>query len=226
MTMTLAPKLSVLPAAQRALWQELAQVPRHFVLYGGTAVALQFGHRTSVDFDFFTTQPVNADELMRSLPFLRGGKPVQVAANTLDIEVTRAGGPVKVSFLGGLTYRRVRDPLPTEDRVMQVASPLDLLATKLRTIWMRSQAKDFLDIDEMLRQGVGLKEGLGAAYTVFGGEFNAHISLRALGYFNDGDLPSLPLAVKDRLVKAVNAVIGEPLPEFPAMPGGITATET
>lgn len=218
--MTFTPQLSVLLAAQKALWPELAQVPRHFVLYGGTAVALRYGHRASVDFDFFTTRPLNPDELMRSLPFLRGAKPVQVAANTLDVEVTR-GAAVKVSFLGALPHRRVRDPQFTDDRVAPVASPLDLLASKLRTIWMRSQAKDFLDIDELLRQGVGLKDGLGAAYAVYGGEFNSHISLRALGYFNDGDLPSLPQPVKDRLVQAVNSVLGEALPEFTALPGGL-----
>jgi hypothetical protein len=219
--MSFTPKLESLPAAQRALWPELAQVPRHFVLYGGTAVALHYGHRVSVDFDFFTTQPLNQDELMRSLPFLRGAKPVHVEANTLEVEVTRRE-VVKVQFIGALPYRRVRDPQFTADQVMRVASPLDLLATKLRTIWMRSQAKDFLDIDELLRQGVGLKNGLGAAYALFGGEFNSHISLRALGYFNDGDLPSLPQPVKDRLVNEVNSVIGEALPEFEALPGGIS----
>ena len=222
--MNFTPQLSVLPEAQRKLWPELAQVPRHFVLYGGTAVALHYGHRASVDFDFFTSEPVNPDELMRSLPFLRGGKPVQVAANTLDVEVTR-GAVIKIQFLGGLSYRRVRDPLETDDKVARVASPLDLLATKLRTIWMRSQAKDFLDIDELLRRGVGLKDGLGAAYAVFHGEFNSHISLRGLGYFNDGDLPSLPQPVKERLVKEVNSVIGEALPEFEPLPGGIVPAE-
>jgi hypothetical protein len=222
--MAFAPKLSVLPEPQRTLWPELAQVPRHFVLYGGTAVALHYKHRTSIDFDFFSSQPVAPDELMRSLPFLRGGKPTQVAANTLDVEVTR-GAPVKISFLGGLPYRRVRDPLLTDDGVLQVASPLDLLATKLRTIWVRSQAKDFLDIDELLRQGVGLKNGLGAAYAIFGGEFNSHVSLRALGYFNDGDLPSLEQAVKDRLMKEINSVLGEPLPDFEPLNGGVVSTE-
>jgi hypothetical protein len=220
----MSPKLSVLPEAQRKLWPELAQVPKHFALYGGTAVALHYGHRASVDFDFFTSEPVNPDELMRSLPFLRGGKPVQVATNTLDVEVTR-GAVIKIQFLGGLSYRRVRDPLETDDRIARVASPLDLLATKLRTIWMRSQAKDYLDIDELLRQGVGLKNGLGAAYAVFNGEFKSHVSLRALGYFSDGDLPSLPQPVKERLMKEVNMVIGEELPEFEPLPGGIVPAE-
>lgn len=222
--MSFAPKLSVMPEAQRKLWPELAQVPKHFVLYGGTAVALHYGHRASADFDFFSSEPVNPDELMRSLPFLRGGKPVQVSTNTLNVEVTR-GPVIKIQFLGGLSYRRVRDPQETEDKIVRVASPLDLLATKLRTIWMRSQARDYLDIDELLRQGVGLKNGLGAAYTVFNGEFRSQISLQALGYFNDGDLPSLPKQVKERLVKAVSSVIGEALPEFEPLPGGIVPAE-
>jgi hypothetical protein len=204
------------------LWPKLAQVPRHFVLYGGTAVALYYGHRTSVDFDFFTSQPFDPEKLLGLLPFLRGSKPVQVSTDTLDVEL-RAG--VKVSFLGGLSYRRVNDPLLTEDKILQVASPLDILATKLRTIWTRSQAKDYLDIYEFLRQGVALKDGLAAAYAIFSGEFNSRISLQALGYFNDGDLPSLPQALKDRLIKEVNSVLGEPLPEIPPLVGGIAPSE-
>jgi len=216
--------LSVLPEAQQRLWPELAQVPRHFVLYGGTAVALYYAHRASVDFDFFTSQPFDPEQLMRMLPFLHGGKPVQVSTNTLDVEVTR-GAVVKVSFLGGLSYRRVNDPLLTDDKILQVASPLDILATKLRTIWTRSQAKDYLDIHEFLRQGVSLRDGLAAAYAVFSGEFNSRISLQALGYFSDGDLPSLPQALKDRLIKEVNSVLGEPLPEIPPLVGGIAPSE-
>jgi hypothetical protein len=48
-----APRLEILPPAQRKLWNELSETPREFVLYGGTALALHLGHRHSVDFDFF-----------------------------------------------------------------------------------------------------------------------------------------------------------------------------
>jgi len=57
--MSFTPKLEALPDAQRALWPELAQVPRHFVLYGGTAVALHCGHRASVDFVFLRRSRLN-----------------------------------------------------------------------------------------------------------------------------------------------------------------------
>lgn len=220
------PKLGVLPEPQQKLWPELAQVPRHFVLYGGTAVALYFAHRRSVDFDFFSSEPFDPEALNRALPFLRGGKPAQVGANTLEVEVFSGGGAVKVAFFGGLSYRRVEDPRKTEDNVLRVASPLDLLATTLRTIWTRSESKDYLDIFELVRHGTTLKDGLRAAYTVFGGEFNSRISLQALGYFNDGDLAELPQGVKERLIKEVNSALGEPLPEFEPLPGGIAPAES
>ena len=56
--MTFEPRLDVLPDEQRALWPALASVPDAFVLYGGTALALRLGHRTSVDFDCFSSDHV------------------------------------------------------------------------------------------------------------------------------------------------------------------------
>jgi hypothetical protein len=51
--------LEILPEAQWRLWPELRPASQlGFVLYGGTAIALRLGHRSSVDFDFFTDQPL------------------------------------------------------------------------------------------------------------------------------------------------------------------------
>src|SRR4051794_16621518 len=58
------PKLSILPAAQREVWPLLAPAPRlRLVLYGGTAVALQLGHRESLDFDFFCSAPLDKEDV-------------------------------------------------------------------------------------------------------------------------------------------------------------------
>ena len=65
------PRLDILPPPQKALWPELAEVPEHFVLYGGTALALRLGHRQSLDFDFFTSENVGPEELLHSLRLLR-----------------------------------------------------------------------------------------------------------------------------------------------------------
>ena len=55
--MIFSPDLSILPPPQLRLWPELDTTPATFTLYGGTALALRLGHRTSVDFDFFSNQP-------------------------------------------------------------------------------------------------------------------------------------------------------------------------
>ena len=51
----------ILPTAQRQLWPRLAELPNHFL--GGTGLALQLGHRESVDFDFFSSRPIDPDRL-------------------------------------------------------------------------------------------------------------------------------------------------------------------
>jgi Nucleotidyl transferase AbiEii toxin, Type IV TA system len=54
MPLSFEPQLAILPSAQKELWPQLAAARTlSFVLYGGTAVALYLGHRTSLDFDFF-----------------------------------------------------------------------------------------------------------------------------------------------------------------------------
>ena len=60
------PKTKILPEAQREIWPLLAPAPGlSFVLYGGTAVALHLGHRISVDFDFFRTEPLDKKDIER-----------------------------------------------------------------------------------------------------------------------------------------------------------------
>ena len=56
------PCFEILPSAQKNLWPELAGVPPHFVLYGGTALALRLGHRVSVDFDFFSSKTIISND--------------------------------------------------------------------------------------------------------------------------------------------------------------------
>lgn len=92
-----APKLEILPQAQRRLWQELRDTPGEFVLYGGTALALRLGHRTSEDFDFFSNRPFSPDLLRKRIGFIQDAEIRQLDENTLTVLVNREG-PVKLSF--------------------------------------------------------------------------------------------------------------------------------
>jgi hypothetical protein len=218
--MSFKPRLDVLPAPQRALWPELKQVPGHFVLYGGTALALRLGHRHSVDFDFFSSEPVNPERLLDTLPLLRGCQVRQAGENTLTALLTREGGGVFVTFIGGLPWHRVNDPETTDDGVARAASPLDLAATKMRVIWARNEAKDFFDIHALLKSGVSLADALGAAQAVYGGQFEPMVSVKSLTHFVGGDLAALPEEVKQTLRNAVAKFPGKTT-FFVPKPGGL-----
>ena len=218
--MSFAPRLDILPAAQRALWPELGQVPQHFVLYGGTGLALRFGHRQSVDFDFFSNQPFEPIRLMNSMAFLKNAKVLDGKANTLTVLVYR-DGPVKLSFFGGLTMGRVRNPEQTEDGLIWVASPLDIGASKMKVIFGRSEAKDYRDIYALLKSGFRLSEILAAAQALCEELQNPAIHLRAISYFEDGDLRTLPDEMKRTLASAAGEVCLGEIPSMMKLPGGL-----
>jgi Nucleotidyl transferase AbiEii toxin, Type IV TA system len=207
------PHIDILPAAQRDIWPQLAPAPGlGFVLYGGTAVALHLGHRTSIDFDFFKAEPLDKDRVASAFEFMRQARTMQEDKDTLVVDVTMPTGHVKVSFFGSLSLGRVNDPLLTADKVLLVASLEDLLATKMKAILDRAEAKDYRDIAAILSAGTSLEKALGAFSRMFARD--AALPLKALGYFKDGDLPSLPKADQDLLRTARDRISKVPYVEL------------
>jgi hypothetical protein len=212
MTFDFTPRLDILPLPQRRLWKELSAVPEEFVLYGGTAIALHLGHRESVDFDFFGNKPLDPAKLVPAIPFLTGAIVTQREPNTFSCTVDR-GGVVKLSFFGLPGIPRLSPPLIAPDNGLQVASLLDLAGTKASVVQVRAEAKDYIDIDALLTDGrIDLPTALAAARAIYGASFNPQSTLKALCYFEDGNLRRLPQPIKDRLVKAVCAVDLDDLP--------------
>ncbi|ESQ91739.1 hypothetical protein ABAC460_05205 [Asticcacaulis sp. AC460] len=208
---TFHPRTHVLPAAQRALWSQLAPlVEMGFVLYGGTAVALRLGHRVSVDFDFFHDQPLDGSRLRQACAFLTEARVLQDQPDNLTVLVPGEAW-VKVSFLAPIRFGRVSAPEKTADGTLVVASAEDLLATKLKVILQRAEAKDYRDISAMLSAGTDLAHGLAAASTLFAPTFQPSESLKALTFFGEGDLGDLEPAVRHVLIDQARRV--GPLPE-------------
>jgi hypothetical protein len=199
--MAFKPRLEILPPAQQNFWRERPAIPSHFVLYGGTAIALRLGHRSSEDFFVFSSEPFETGALLDALSFSREAEIIQSAANTLTLRVER-DGPVKLSFFGGLSFGRVENPDSVEGQSFSIASLADLLAAKLRVLWQRAEAKDYLDVATMIRAGLSLEHGLGCAAALYGGQFNPTLVLKALTYFQDGDLPTLGPDTQQFLVEA------------------------
>jgi hypothetical protein len=204
---TLVPKLAKLPPAQRRLWPALRpSVALGFVLYGGTAVSLHLGHRRSLDFDFFSDRPLDKRAIRAAFGFMAAARTIQETADSLVVLAPAGRATVKLSFFGGLPFGRVGDPLLTRDGVLEVASLEDLLAHKLKVILQRAEMRDYRDIAAMLAAGVPLERGLAAARLFFGRAFQPAESLKALVWFEEGDLARLPRAERVRLVAAARSV--------------------
>jgi len=203
------PHIDILPVPQREIWPQLSRAPNlSFVLYGGTAVALHLGHRISIDFDFFKADPLEKGEIEASFQFIHNARTIQEDKNTLVMSVPMPSGRVKLSFFGGLALGRINDPLRTRDGVLLVASLEDLLATKLKAILDRAEAKDYRDIAGLLGAGASLERALGGFAKMY--RRDPGLPLKAIGFFKDGDLPSLPKPDQDLLRTARDRVSDVP----------------
>jgi Nucleotidyl transferase AbiEii toxin, Type IV TA system len=213
----LIPRLDILPAPQRRLWPELKATTPDFTLYGGTAIALRLGHRQSVDFDFFSVVPFEPAQLMARITYLRGAVIRQSAANTLTCTVER-GGPVQLSFFGGLSLGQVGAPEQVEGPGFSVASPIDLAGMKAAVITQRAEIRDYLDIHAlMITAGIALSAMLAAAAIIYGPEFNPLLSLKALAYHDDPALAELSAAVRRDLIAAIRRTDPQNLPVLAAI---------
>ena len=215
-----APHLEVLPEAQRRLWAELRAVPGEFTLYGGTAIALQLGHRKPIYFDFFGCREIDVIALERGLPFLARAEVIQREKNTLTAIVDR-GGPIRVCFVGLRKLPRLAAPIVADDNGVKVASLLDLAGTKALVAQVRAAVEDYIDMDALIRAGgVSLSSALAAGKILYGRSFNPEITLKALSYFGDGDLRELPADLKRRLADAVLQVDLDHLPRLEPLADG------
>jgi len=112
----------------------------NFVLVGGTALALQIGHRDSIDLDLFSKDPFDENKLYIHLEKLYGFKQDFLDRNTLKGEING----VKVDFMTH-AYPNVQDDLVLQN--IRMASLPDIAAMKLNAIIGNgTRIKDFIDV--------------------------------------------------------------------------------
>ncbi len=154
-------------------------------LAGGTALALRFGHRTSVDLDFFAPDLFDEDALLARLQTMPDFSLVAKAPHTIHA-VTQG---TKVSFLG-YPYPDLFPPAPFEG--VPVADPRDIACMKLSAIASRGTKRDFIDL-YVLCAGFGLREILGwFAQKYAGTRYNRLHLLKSLTYFGDAEKDPMP----------------------------------
>lgn len=175
-THSLLEKLSTLPVLEDAR------------LVGGTALALQLGHRTSVDLDFFGR--INADsEDLRDI--LREVGRVEVASVSKNINIFWING-VKVDMVN---YPYPWLDLPIVEDGVRLASLNDIAAMKISAIVNRGTKKDFIDLYTLL-QHFALDEILDM-YSRKYSDGSLFIVMKSLTYFDDAETDPMPNVLND-----------------------------
>lgn len=202
----IALKLTALPRPQRLFWPALDATPPMFRLAGGTGLALQLGHRTSIDFDFFAFEAIEPRKLLTTIPYLADARPLQIDTNTLTVQVLRPD-PVKISYFGLPRLKPVAPPLKVEGTRLQLSNLIEISAFKAAVVSQRAEVKDYLDIAALLtKTDISLIDMLAAASKLYGRQFNPLLTLQALGFLEDPALAALPATTRRVLRQAVAAI--------------------
>lgn len=154
-------------------------------LVGGTALALQYGHRQSVDLDFFGSLPKDINQMEEEL---RGVGRLSILKSTENIRIYSIDG-VKVDFVDYSRYPWI-DEVVIEENI-RLASPKDIAAMKINAVEGRGTKKDFIDVYALLRH-YSLNELL-EFYSQKYPEHSTFRALMSLSYFEDADEQIPPL---------------------------------
>ena len=153
-------------------------------LVGGTALALQLGHRNSIDLDFFGVIDKTVEQIINELS--SRGFNVHPKYESKKIKMFEVN-EVKVDIVG--SHPNWFYP-PIETEGVRMAGLQDIAAMKLHAITGRGRKKDFIDLYFLL-QHFSLKQLL-ELYEKKYPQNNLFFVIRSLSYFNDAEQDPMP----------------------------------
>ena len=152
-------------------------------LVGGTALALQLGHRKSIDLDFFGTVDCEAEYLRESI------------AGMASLTILKESPHIHIYIVDGIKVDIVNYKYPWLDDVvleqgLRLASVSDIAAMKITAIIGRGTKKDFIDIAFLLHH-FSLEEIL-HFYAAKYHDSSVFMAMKSLAYFDDAEADPMP----------------------------------
>ncbi len=171
---------NILNSKQAELLEKIVFLKKEgFYLAGGTGLALQLGHRTSLDFDFYCPKSFNEEKLLTDLKkYCSEVKVIRMSTGTL----TLIANEINLSFFH-YPYPLIRDFVDSKN--ITIASIEDIIAMKIIAIVQRGKLRDFIDIYFLLK-----KFSLNQIITFTKEKYLSYeeiLILKALIYFADAD---------------------------------------
>ena len=181
-------KDAVQPATLELL-KKIMGIPdlKAFNLAGGTALALQLGHRLSLDLDFFGNVNFNPDEILNVLSEIASPVILSQSKSILILNIQN----IKVDFVN-YRYPLLNPPYGVEG--IRLLTYPDIAAMKLAAIAGRGKKRDFIDLYFSLQQ-YSLKE-LTQFYTKKYHDGSEFIVVKSLMYFDDAEKDENPIMLK------------------------------
>ncbi len=170
----------ILDKERKDILQLFSNFKDDFYLAGGTALALQLGHRDSIDFDFFSEHDFNTANLFEKLKEVGMRHKIQKVQDEKNTLTVIFDDSIKVSFFA-YSYKLL-NPVILEECV-RIASVEDIACMKLSAIISRSTEKDYVDLYFIL-QHHKLSRLLALTEKKFP-SLDTSIILKSLIYFDD-----------------------------------------
>lgn len=174
-------------------------------LVGGTSLALQIGHRQSVDLDFFGHVDATPEELEDEL------------RQYGDLQVRKNSGNIHLFVLNGIHIDVVNFPFPWQKDLviadgLRLAHVEDIAAMKITAVIGRGTKKDFVDIATLL-ETYSLNQIL-SFYEAKYPNASIFMALKSLSYFDDAEPQPMPYMfsslsweeTKQRVLQAIQAL--------------------
>jgi len=173
---------NILTNTQVELLGLIKEFNKQFYLVGGTAIALQIGHRRSIDFDLFSDKPLDTLNIIRRIK--REGYRIDATFEENPEELTMVINGVKITYL---EYPFNIIPSVGLDDTIKMPDLKTLAAMKAYSLGRRSKWKDYVDLYFIFKSYLNLEEVSQKAREIFGGGFNERLFREQLCYFEDID---------------------------------------
>ena len=167
---------------------EIKEVTDSFYLAGGTALALQLGHRESYDLDFFNENKFDSERYERIIINDFGGTINSISEDSVNGQINN----ISISFFL-YPYKLLREFKKYLN--IKIASIEDLVCMKCKAISQRNTKRDFYDIYEILKkmQPLELKNYLLEKFNVNGNSFY-HLN-RSFLFFEEAEKNADPVSL-------------------------------
>ncbi|MEK7189381.1 MAG: nucleotidyl transferase AbiEii/AbiGii toxin family protein [Patescibacteria group bacterium] len=172
----------ILTKTQIQLLPLAAKFIKNFGLVGGTAIALQIGHRRSVDFDLFALKQFDNASIRKIV--IENGQKIDKALKDEAEQFTFLVNGVQFTFLYYPFNIKFSEKF---ENIFKMPNLLTLAAMKAYALGRRAKWKDYVDLYFIINKYHSIEKIVNKGKEIFANEFNERIFREQLGYFDDMD---------------------------------------